>query len=79
MVNYSSEVCVIDVQLRCKLRDRRQAQGISQRDLSDLSGIARTNISAYENDRVEMTVETAVKFALILHCTLDDLFEYKRK
>ncbi|MBO0602744.1 helix-turn-helix transcriptional regulator [Sporosarcina sp. E16_3] len=64
--------------MRCLLRDRRRAQGVSQRDLERISGIARANISAYENNRVVMTIETAAKFALILHCTLDDLFEIKR-
>lgn len=79
MVKYSAEVCAINVKLRCLLRDRRKAQGYSQRQFADISGIARENISAYENDRVVMSVETAAKFALILHCTIDELFEYERE
>lgn len=69
---------MIDISIRCLLRDRRTAQGISQRDLEIISGIPRSRISKYETGKVEMTVETAVKFALILHCGLDDLFEYVR-
>lgn len=77
MVKYSTEVCAIDVQLRCKLRDRRKAQGISQRQLELLSDIPRSRISEYENDKVVMSVETTVKFAILLHCTLDELYEYQ--
>ena len=78
MVNLIRRCEAIDVKLRCILRDRRNAQGVTQRQLSQLSGIDRANISAYENDRVIMTLDTAAKFALALHCTLDDLFEYQR-
>ena len=50
--------------------------GYSQRRLEELTGISRSRISVYENDKVEMTVDTAVRFALVLKCTLDDLFDY---
>lgn len=69
---------MLDVIVRCLLRDRRIAQGLSQRDLEIISGIPRSRISNYETGKVDMTVETAVKFAIILKCTLDDLFEYNR-
>jgi len=68
----------MNVTVRCVLRDRRQAQGISLRKLEELSGIHRGHISEYERNLVQMSVETAAKFALILNCTLDDLFEYSR-
>lgn len=79
MVKYSTEVADIDVHLRCLLRDRRRAQGISQRQLELLTDIPRSRISGYENGKIAMSVETATKFAIILNCTLDDLFEYGRK
>lgn len=70
---------MIDVKVRCLLRDRRTGQGISQRDLEITSGIPRSRISKYETGKVAMTVETAAKFAIILNCHLDDLFEYERR
>lgn len=70
---------MIDVSIRCLLRDRRLAQGLSQRDLESISGIPRSRISKYESGKVAMTAETAVKFAIILNCRLDDLFEYERR
>jgi transcriptional regulator with XRE-family HTH domain len=65
------------VQLCSLLRSRRHSKGISQRKLEELSGIPRSRISVYENDKVDMTVETAVKFALVMNCSLDDLFDYE--
>lgn len=50
--------------------------GYSQRRLEELTDIPRSRISVYENDKVSMNVDTAVKFALVLNCTLDDLFDY---
>ena len=69
----------IDVILRCTLRDRRKAQGYSQRQLEAVSGVDRSRISAYENNNVVMSIEVAAHFALILHCSLDDLYEYERE
>lgn len=76
VLNLTRRCSAIDVNLRCKLRDRRLSQGLSQSDLEALSEIPKSSISAYENGRTEMTVRTAVKFALILKCSIDSLFEY---
>ncbi|QIG62566.1 HTH domain-containing protein [Sporosarcina phage Lietuvens] len=62
--------------MRCVLRDRRLAQGLSQYDLELMTGISKHSISAYENGRSDMTVRTAAKLALSLNCSVDDLFEY---
>lgn len=70
---------MIDVTVRCLLRDRRRDRRISQRDLENVSGISRSRISKYESGEIAMTVETAVRFAIILNCTLDELFDYKRR
>lgn len=78
MVKYSTGVADIDVQLRCLLRDRRNARGYSQRQFEVLSGTSRSQLSRYENDLAIMNVATAAKFALLLGCTIDDLYEYER-
>ncbi|WP_093266650.1 helix-turn-helix transcriptional regulator [Psychrobacillus sp. OK032] len=64
--------------LRCNLRDRRLDRGLTQYELEVLSGVSRHTISAYENGSSKLQVKTAVKFAIALNCTLDELFEYKR-
>lgn len=70
-------MCEIELRLRCLLRDQRNSQGISQRQLEVLSNVPRSRISLYENNKVIMSVETAAKFAVILNCSLDDLFDYR--
>jgi transcriptional regulator with XRE-family HTH domain len=68
---------MIDVTVRCTLRDRRLAQGLSIRQLEAISGVSRGRLSLYENAEKDMTVKTAARLAVVLHCTLDDLFEIK--
>ncbi len=67
-----------EVKVTCKLRDRRRERGISIRELEKKTGIGRGHISLYERGEKDMHVKTAAKFAVILECTLDDLFEITR-
>ena len=46
----------------------RELQGLSQNDLSELTGIPQSTISAIENDRVNLGVERAKVFARALKC-----------
>jgi transcriptional regulator with XRE-family HTH domain len=46
----------------------RELQGLSQNDLSNLSGIAQSTISAIENDRINLAVERAKALACVLEC-----------
>jgi len=77
MVKYLRRCAVINVKLRCLLRDRRRARGYSQRQFEIIAGIPRSQLSAYENDKIVMSLETAAKIALLLNCALDDLYDYR--
>ena len=66
----------MDVTVHCNLRRLRKSRGYSQRQLSEIVGIDKGNISRYEAQVEGMRVETAVKFAIVLGCTLDQLFTY---
>ena len=46
----------------------RELQELSQNDLSKLTGIPQSTISAIENDRVRIGVERAKVLARALHC-----------
>lgn len=46
----------------------RELQGLSQNDLSNLSGIPQSTISAIENDRINLGVERAKTLARVLEC-----------
>lgn len=66
----------MDVTVHCNLRRLRKSRGYSQRELSEIVGIDKGNISRYEAQVEGMRVETAIKFAIALSCTLDQLFTY---
>lgn len=44
----------------------RNLQGLSQLDLANITGISQPNISAMENDRINIGRETALTLALAL-------------
>jgi transcriptional regulator with XRE-family HTH domain len=58
----------IDVTPGESLRILRDLQALSQAELSTLSGISRSALSAIENDRVNLGVERARVLARALKC-----------
>jgi len=58
----------VDVSVGESVRIIRQLQGLSQNQLSDLTGIPQSTISAIENDRINLGVERAKVIARALAC-----------
>lgn len=58
----------IDVSIGDSLRIMRELQELSQNELSGLTGIPQSTISAIERDRVNLGVERAKMLARALHC-----------
>jgi len=58
----------IEVSVGESVRIIRELQGMSQNDLSSLSGIPQSTISAIENDRINLGVERAKTLARVLNC-----------
>lgn len=56
-----------------KLKELRQQQKISQRDLAKICNITPTTYNAYETRNVEPNIETLIKIANHLHVSLDVL------
>jgi transcriptional regulator with XRE-family HTH domain len=50
------------------VRIMRELQGLSQNQLSEMSGIPQSTISAIENDRINLGVERAKTLARALRC-----------
>ena len=66
----------VKAKYRTRLRQcRLRALIATQEDLSRLTGIDRTTISAIENHRLFLSSTYALLFAEALKCSLDDLFE----
>ena len=58
----------IDVSVGESVRIIREFQELSQNQLSELSGIPQSTISAIENDRISLGVERAKALARALKC-----------
>ena len=58
----------VDVSVGESVRIIRELQEMSQNELSDLTGIPQSTISAIENDRVNLGVERAKVLARALKC-----------
>ena len=59
---------MVDVSVGESVRIMREFQLLSQNDLSELTGIPQSTISAIENDRVNLGVERAKALARALRC-----------
>jgi transcriptional regulator with XRE-family HTH domain len=64
------------MKLECKLVEMRFKRGrMTQQQLSDLTGIAVTTLSAYENNKSIMSIPTAYIIASALGCRVDSLYK----
>ena len=57
-----------------KLKERREALGLTQRQVAEKIGIAETVYQRYEYGKREPCVSTALKIALALNTTVEKLY-----
>lgn len=68
MKDYRKARQSVDVSVGESVRILRELQEMSQNELSELTGIPQSTISAIENDRVNLGVERAKILARALKC-----------
>ena len=68
MKNYRKARKMVKVSVGESVRILRELQELSQNDLSELTDIPQSTISAIENDRVNLGVERAKILARALKC-----------
>ena len=68
MKDYQKAKKRIGVSVGESVRIIRELQGFSQNQLSELTGIPQSTLSAIENDRVKLGVERAKVLARALNC-----------
>lgn len=56
-----------------RIREIRQAKGLTQQYVADRLGVNQSMIHDYETEKVELTLTKAVRIADILGCELNDL------
>jgi transcriptional regulator with XRE-family HTH domain len=68
MKDFKKAKKTVDVTVGESVRIIRELQEMSQNDLSAITGITQSTISAIENDRVKLGVERAKVIAIALKC-----------
>jgi len=68
MKDFSKAKKTVDVSVGESVRIMRELQELSQNELSDLTGIPQSTISAIEHDRINLGVERAKILAKALQC-----------
>ena len=68
MSEYRKTTKRVDVSIGESVRILRELQELSQNELSELTGIPQSTISAIERDRVRLGVERAKVLARALRC-----------
>lgn len=68
MEDYRPAERQIEVSVGESVRIVRELQELSQNELSQITGISQSTISAIENDRVALGVERAKRIARALKC-----------
>jgi putative molybdopterin biosynthesis protein len=61
-----------------RLREKRQALALSQKQLADLAGITRQAVSALEANQYSPATSVALQLARALRCRVEDLFSIKQ-
>jgi transcriptional regulator with XRE-family HTH domain len=69
------EVVAMEAAAGTRIRERRQALGLSLRDLGSRVGVSASMLSQVENGRCRASVATLYKLVSELGMTLDDLFD----
>jgi molybdate-binding protein/DNA-binding XRE family transcriptional regulator len=59
------------------LREKRQALGLSQKELADLAGITRQAVSALEANHYSPATSVALQLGRAMRCRVEDLFRLK--
>lgn len=68
-----------EISIRNRIRELRNARGITQEQLANSCTVTRQTIIALEAGRYAPSLELAFKLALALGTTLDDVFQYEEK
>jgi len=62
---------------QCLLNDILNRIGMTQVQLSDLTGLSKSQISDYANNRRRMSLKNAKLIAYATSCHIDDLYHFE--
>ena len=67
----NTDVYIQDKFIRMKLAKIRKSKGLTQKDISDLTGVSVSTISNIENGDNSYTIRSLIKYAEVLGYELD--------
>ena len=62
-----------------RVKELRSAQGWTQEQLAQATGVSRQSINSIERNRYVPSLELALTFALIFSCSTDEIFQLEEK
>ena len=65
--------------MKIKIWEIRTQRNISLKKLSMKTGISKSALNRYENEKREISIQKLEKIAEALNCTINDLFESEYK
>lgn len=64
-----------EIKVRLRVREAREAKGITQDELSDAIGISRQSIKKWEHNQTMPKIDVLVRVANYLGCTVESLYD----
>lgn len=64
-----------EVEVKLRIREAREAKGVTQDELSDAIGISRQSIKKWEHNETMPKIDVLVRVANYLDCTVESLYE----
>lgn len=65
--------------MKNRIRELREAAGLTQEDVAQRLRVTRQTINAIENDKYNPTLALAFKLARLFGRTVDDIFQYNEE
>ena len=63
--------------MKCLIETVRLKKGITQKDLSERTGISQPRLSNYENNTIMPSMVTLFKIAEAMGCSISDIMDVK--
>lgn len=63
--------------MKNRLKELREAQGLTQEQLGELVGVSRQAINAIETEKFEPSIWLAYDIARIFHTSIEDVFLFE--
>lgn len=68
-----------EIKVKLRVREAREAKGITQDELSDAIGISRQSIKKWEHNQTMPKIDVLVRVANYLGCSVQSLYDIEEE